>query len=129
MADIEGFAARLEVQKYDQNAAVHTGQLRAELAKAGTPIGPYDQMIAGHARSQGLILVTNNLREFDRVLGLRIEDWLLVRQYNRVLSSLRFFYENQKARQIKAYTLFVPSYCRINSTQRITEKKHECSGF
>jgi tRNA(fMet)-specific endonuclease VapC len=61
---------------YDRDAAAHTGQLRAELAKVGTPIGPYDQMIAGHARSQGLILVTNNQREFDRVPGLRIEDWV-----------------------------------------------------
>jgi tRNA(fMet)-specific endonuclease VapC len=76
LADIEGFAARLEVLKYDQEAAAHTGQLRAELARAGTPIGPYDQMIAGHARSQGLILVTNNRREFDRVPGLRVEDWV-----------------------------------------------------
>ncbi len=76
LADMEGFAARLEVLKYDQAAAAHTGQLRAELAKAGTPIGPYDQMIAGHARSQGLILVTNNQREFDRVPGLRVEDWV-----------------------------------------------------
>jgi len=76
LADVEGFAARLEVLKYDQDAAAHTGQLRAELARAGTPIGPYDQMIAGHARSQGLILVTNNLREFDRVPGLRVEDWV-----------------------------------------------------
>ncbi len=40
------------------------------------PIGPYDQMIAGHARSQGLILVTNNTREFERVPGLRIDDWV-----------------------------------------------------
>ncbi|MCF5143116.1 tRNA(fMet)-specific endonuclease VapC [Pseudomonas sp. WS 5532] len=76
LADVEGFAARLEVLKYDQDAAIHTGQLRAELARAGTPIGPYDQMIAGHARSQGLILVTNNRREFDRVPGLRVEDWV-----------------------------------------------------
>lgn len=76
LADVEGFSARLEVLKYDQNAAAHTGQLRAELAKAGTPIGPYDHMIAGHARSQGLILVTNNRREFDRVPGLRVEDWV-----------------------------------------------------
>lgn len=72
---IEGFAARLEVLNYDQAAATHTGQLRAELARSGTPIGPYDQLIAGHARSQGLILVTNNRREFDRVPGLRVEDW------------------------------------------------------
>ena len=72
---IEGFSARLEVLNYDQAAATHTGQLRAELARIGTPIGPYDQLIAGHARSQGLILVTNNRREFDRVPGLRVEDW------------------------------------------------------
>ncbi|WP_248800092.1 type II toxin-antitoxin system tRNA(fMet)-specific endonuclease VapC [Pseudomonas sp. MWU13-2105] len=76
LAEVEGFAARLDVLKYDQGAAAHTGQLRAELARAGKPIGPYDQMIAGHARSQGLILVTNNLREFDRVPGLRVEDWM-----------------------------------------------------
>ncbi|SIR38019.1 tRNA(fMet)-specific endonuclease VapC [Rhizobium sp. RU20A] len=72
---VEGFAARLEVLPYDELAANHTGQLRAELARNGTPIGPYDQLIAGHARSRGLILVTNNRREFDRVPGLRVEDW------------------------------------------------------
>ena len=71
----EGFSARLEVLSYDFDAAVHSGQLRAELARGGTPIGPYDQMIAGHARSLGLVLVTNNIREFERVPGLRIEDW------------------------------------------------------
>lgn len=72
---VEGFAARLEVLAYDEIAASHTGQLRAELARSGTPIGPYDQLIAGHARSRGLIVVTNNRREFDRVPGLRVEDW------------------------------------------------------
>lgn len=76
LADIEGFAARLEVLPYDTQAAAHSGQLRAELARIGKPIGPYDQMIAGHARAQGLILVTNNLREFERVPGLRVEDWV-----------------------------------------------------
>lgn len=75
LAIVEGFAARLDVLPYDEIAASHTGQLRAELAKSGTPIGPYDQMIAGHARSRGLIIVTNNRREFDRVPGLRVEDW------------------------------------------------------
>lgn len=75
LAVVEGFAARLDVLPYDETAASHTGQLRAELAKSGTPIGPYDQMIAGHARSLGLIVVTNNRREFDRVPGLRVEDW------------------------------------------------------
>jgi tRNA(fMet)-specific endonuclease VapC len=72
---VEGFVARLEVMPYDEIAASHTGQLRAELARQGTPIGPYDQLIAGHARSRGLIVVTNNRREFDRVPGLRVEDW------------------------------------------------------
>lgn len=76
LADVEGFAARLEVLPYDAQAAAHSGQLRAELARVGKPIGPYDQMIAGHARSLGLILVTNNLREFERVPGLRVEDWV-----------------------------------------------------
>lgn len=77
LAVVEGFAARLEVLSYDEIAATHTGQLRAELARNGTPIGPYDQLIAGHARSRGLIVVTNNRREFDRVAGLRVEDWIL----------------------------------------------------
>lgn len=74
---LEGFAARLEVLSYGAEAAAHTGQLRAEQAKAGKPIGPYDQMIAGHARSAGLILVTNNLKEFERVAGLRLENWVV----------------------------------------------------
>ena len=72
---IEAFLARLVLLDYDLHAAEHTGQLRAELQKAGTPIGPYDQMIAGHARSLGLIVVTNNEREFERVSGLRMENW------------------------------------------------------
>lgn len=75
LAEVEGFAARLEVLDFDNLAAAHTGQIRAELAQAGTPVGPYDQMIAGHARSRGLIIVTNNRGEFERVPGLRVEDW------------------------------------------------------
>lgn len=71
----EGMVARLTLLEYDAEAANHTGQIRAELANRGTPIGPYDQMIAGHARSHGLLLVTNNTREFKRVPGLRLEDW------------------------------------------------------
>ena len=59
----------------DLHAAEHTGQPRAELLKIGKPIGPYNQMLAGHARSLGLIVVTNNEREFDRVPGLRVENW------------------------------------------------------
>ena len=75
--DIEGMTARLEVLQFDEPAALHFGQLRAELARIGTPIGPYDLMIAGHARASGLILVTNNVEEFKRVPGLRIENWVL----------------------------------------------------
>ena len=75
LADIEGLTARLEVSPFDAAAATHFGQLRAELYSSGKPIGPYDMMIAGHARSLGLILVTNNAKEFDRVPGLRLENW------------------------------------------------------
>lgn len=72
MAVVESFAARLEVVPYDEIAASHTGQLRDELARNATPIDPYDQLIAGHAHSRGLIIVTNNRRQFDRVAGLRV---------------------------------------------------------
>ena len=75
LRDVEAFAARLEVLPYDREAAMHTGSIRAMLAKAGTPIGPYDQMIAGHARSRGLIVVTANTDEFERVPGIVVEDW------------------------------------------------------
>ncbi|ULJ65429.1 type II toxin-antitoxin system tRNA(fMet)-specific endonuclease VapC [Wielerella bovis] len=77
LALIEGLAARLEVLDFDENAAAHSAEIRAELAKKGTPIGHYDVLIAGHARSRGLVLVSNNLREFERVGGLRLENWLL----------------------------------------------------
>lgn len=76
MADIEGLVARLDVLAFDEQAALHFGQIRAELFSAGTSIGPYDQMIAGHARSVGLVLVSNNLKEFSSVSGLRTENWL-----------------------------------------------------
>ena len=73
--DIEGFVARLDVLPYDYGAAVHSGEIRAELAASGKPIGPYDLVIAGHARSLGHVLVTNNSGEFRRVGGLRLDDW------------------------------------------------------
>ena len=52
------------------------GEIGAELEAVGTPIGSYDTLIAGHARSRGLIVITGNLREFQGVAGLRAEDWL-----------------------------------------------------
>jgi tRNA(fMet)-specific endonuclease VapC len=76
LAVVEGFAARLEVLPFAERAAAHFGQIRAELGQAGRPAGSYDMMIGGHARSEGLILVTNNLREFERMGGLRVEDWV-----------------------------------------------------
>lgn len=75
LADIEAMTARLEVLSFDDKAAFHFGQIRAELYRTGQPIGPYDMMIAGHARSCGLKLVTNNVKEFERVQGLLLEDW------------------------------------------------------
>lgn len=72
---IEGLAARLEVASFDSRAAMHFGQIRAELSRSGAAIGPYDMMIAGHARALGLILVSNNLKEFERVPGLRLQNW------------------------------------------------------
>ncbi len=75
LADIEAMAARLEVLPFDNKAAYHFGQIRAALYRTGQPIGPYDMMIAGQARAIGLILVTNNVKEFERVPGLLLEDW------------------------------------------------------
>ena len=76
LADIEGLAARVNIMPFDHHAAEHFGQLRAELYQIGKPIGPYDMMIAGHARAYGLILVSNNLKEFERIPGLRLENWV-----------------------------------------------------
>jgi tRNA(fMet)-specific endonuclease VapC len=73
---VEHFVARLEILPFDAKAAAHYGQLRAELERAETPCGPHDMQIGAHARSQGLIVVTNNLREFGRMKGIRVENWL-----------------------------------------------------
>ncbi|PCI43455.1 MAG: VapC toxin family PIN domain ribonuclease [Proteobacteria bacterium] len=76
LADIEGLTARMEIAVFDEQAATHFGQLRAELSQIGQLIGSYGMMIAGHARSLGLTLVTNNMKEFERVAGLRLENWV-----------------------------------------------------
>ena len=75
--EVERFAARLEVLPFDADAAAHYANIRADLERRGQVIGAYDMMIAGHARSRGLVVVTGNLREFTRVEGLRSEDWLV----------------------------------------------------
>ena len=76
LADIEAMAARLDVLPFDDKAAYHFGQVRAALYRSGNPIGPYDMMLAGHARACGLKLITNNIKEFERVPGLLIENWI-----------------------------------------------------
>ena len=70
---IEEFCSRLEVLPYDAKAAQHDGVIRAALEKIGQPIGVNDLRIAGHARSKGLVLVTNKVSEFERVPALEIE--------------------------------------------------------
>jgi tRNA(fMet)-specific endonuclease VapC len=73
---IEHFVARLDVLPFAERAAAHYGQVRAELERAGTPSGPHDMQIGGHARSEGLIVVTNNMGEFTRMPGVRAENWV-----------------------------------------------------
>ena len=68
-------ALRLAVLDFDKEDARQAGQIRSNLARLGTPIGPYDVLIAGQALARGLTLVTHNTQEFRRVSGLRIEDW------------------------------------------------------
>lgn len=75
--EVEDLASRLTVLPFDSEAAAHAGEIRATLENAGQRIGPYDALIAGHARSRGLIVITGNLREFQRVPGLHCEDWLV----------------------------------------------------
>jgi tRNA(fMet)-specific endonuclease VapC len=73
---LEDFCSRLALLDYGSKAAAHYGEIRANLERRGTPIGVNDVHIAGHARSEGLTLVTNNLKEFERVEGLRLENWV-----------------------------------------------------
>lgn len=73
---VEDFASRLEVLDYNDKASSHYGDIRAELERKGMIIGENDLHIGAHARSAGLILVSNNLREFDRINGLRTENWI-----------------------------------------------------
>ncbi len=76
LADIESLGTRLEIMPFDQVAASHFGRIRAELYRVGAPIGPYDMMIAGQARAYGLVLVSNNVKEFEKVPGLMLENWV-----------------------------------------------------
>lgn len=77
LAVVEDFCARLEVLPYGARAAQHYGSIRSELEKRGQPIGVNDLHIAAHARSEGLTLVSNNLREFERVPALQLANWAI----------------------------------------------------
>jgi tRNA(fMet)-specific endonuclease VapC len=70
------FVGRLAVLPFAEKAAAHYAQIRVELLRKGTPVGTHDMLIAAHARSEGLVVVTQNRREFDRISGLRVESWL-----------------------------------------------------
>jgi len=76
LAAVEDFCSRLEVLPYGPKAAQHYGAIRAALEKLGQPIGVNDMHIAAHARSEGLVLVTNNMGEFARVPALEAENWV-----------------------------------------------------
>ena len=76
LSAIEDFCSRLKVLPYGAKGAQHYGAIRAALEKLGQPIGVNDLHIAGHARSEGLVLVTNNMSEFVRVPGREVENWV-----------------------------------------------------
>ena len=68
-------ALQFQILEFDKDDARHAGEIRAFLGSQGTPVGPFDVLIAGQARARNLVLVTNNTREFAKIPGLRIEDW------------------------------------------------------
>lgn len=73
---IEHFLIPFDVAEYDYKAALEYGKLRASLEKKGQPIGSLDMLIAAHAKSLDMVLVTNNMKEFERVEGLNVENWV-----------------------------------------------------
>ncbi len=75
-AALDGYLRHVEVLEYPDEAALHYAQIRAALKVSGTMIGANDLFIAAHARCLGLTLVTNNVREFERVQGLIVENWV-----------------------------------------------------
>jgi tRNA(fMet)-specific endonuclease VapC len=70
------FLSIVEILPFDDEAAAEYGKICATLRRQGTPIGTMDMLIAAHAKAKGLIIVTNNIREFERVKGLEIENWV-----------------------------------------------------
>ena len=74
--ELGAFCLDLEILPFDAAAGGHYGEIRQALVQRGRPIGANDLLIAAHARSAGATLVTNNQREFGRVPGLQVENWL-----------------------------------------------------
>ena len=70
------FMSGIQVVPFEANAALEYGRIRADLKRKGELIGANDLLIAAHAKSLGLTLVTNNMREFERVEGLKVENWV-----------------------------------------------------
>jgi len=70
------FLLSFEIVNFNSDVAITYGQIRADLERKGEVIGPYDFLIAAHAKTLGVILVTGNVREFNRVDGLIVENWL-----------------------------------------------------
>lgn len=70
------FLFGVEIMDFDQEAAQHYANIKVALQRQGMPVGDLDMMIAGHARSMGCVVVTNNRKHFDRIEGIVIEDWL-----------------------------------------------------
>ena len=66
----------MEVADFDERTALACGTVRADLERAGLPIGPLDTQIGAHAQSLNVVLVTDNTAEFQRIKGLKVEDWL-----------------------------------------------------
>lgn len=75
-ATLDNFLSPLQILPFDEAAALAAARIRAHLERQGRPIGDLDSLIAAHALSQDLVLVTNNLREFERVPGLQCENWV-----------------------------------------------------
>ena len=76
LRSVEDFLSRIDVLPYTIKAAQHYGAIRTSLERAGQPIGVNDLHVAAQARSEGLTLVTNNVREFARIPGLQLENWV-----------------------------------------------------
>ncbi len=70
------FTLPLEIVSFDSHAAMVYGKIRSQLEKQGTPIGPLDTLLAAHALSLNAVMVTNNIKEFERVDGLAVENWI-----------------------------------------------------